>query len=353
MAKRINSNKKPLGYTEKRKRLDRQHQEYDQGEYTVHYAWLHFMTYQHSKNAANETIEYYRRFYKKFIAMGNPEEGQKPEDTVYGSAPANILALDDIRAAFVSFLKQSYPNMSVQTVNSYLRAYRAFGNFCENEGYVEGFKCPITEVEAPLKEVYTDKELKALLVRPDIDDFVAFRNYAIINLILSTGARSKTILNVKLSDFDCESGYIRFNTTKAHRVVNEGIDPEANRVLLEYIKRWRSFEDTQPDDYIFCNVYGNQMSRGGLCESIAKYNNDRGVKKTSLHLFRHTFAKKWLQDGGDIITLARVLTHSELEMVKRYANIYDTDIKDAIKKHSALSQLKLNTGKTLKDKSRI
>lgn len=210
MPKRINTNKKPLGYTEKKKRLDRQHQNYDQGEYTVHYAWLHFMTYQYSKNAAAETVAYYKRFYKKFIAMGNPEEGQKPEDTVYGSSPANILALDEIRAAFVSYLKQSYPNMSVQTVNSYLRAYRAFGNFCESEGYIEGFKCPITEVEAPLKDVYTDKELKALLVRPDIEDFVAFRNYTIINLILSTGARSKTILNVKLSDFDYESGYPGF-----------------------------------------------------------------------------------------------------------------------------------------------
>jgi integrase/recombinase XerD len=94
------------------------------------------------------------------------------------------------------------------------------------------------------------------------------------------------------------------------------------------------------------------MSRGGLCQSIAKYNTDRGVKKTSLHLFRHTFAKMWLQGGGDIITLARVLTHSELEMVKRYANIYDTDVRDAIRKHSALSQLKLNTGKTLGSKSK-
>ena len=55
----------------------------------------------------------------------------------------------------------------------------------------------------------------------------------------------------------------------------------------------------------------------------------------------------WITDGGDLISLAQVLTHSELDMVKRYANLYGTDIKDKIMEHSPLSQLRTNSGETL------
>ena len=353
--RKITSNNGPKGYTspqEKRERLDRKNREYHQGKYTIDYAWKSFMTYQYAKSASPATLDYYRRFYKRFISMGNPEDGQAPAETVFGGSPANIIADESIRVGFISHLKSTIPNVSQQTINAYLRAYRAFGNYCENEGFCEGFKCPVKEVEAPIKDLYTDKELKKLLVRPDIENFVDFRNYTIITLILTTGARSNTILNIRICDFDYETGYIKFNTTKAHKVINEGLDPSCVRVLNEYVERWRSFENTKPTDYLFCNVYGKQLSRAGLCQSIAKYNNDRGVEKTSIHLFRHTFAKNWIKGGGNIIELARVLTHSELEMVKRYANLYDHDVKEAIQKYSTIAQLKVNTGKTLKNQSR-
>ena len=105
--------------------------------------------------------------------------------------------------------------------------------------------------------------------------------------------RLDNLLNdTELSDVTLDFAYIKFNTTKAHKVINEGLDPSCVRVLNDYVERWRSFENTKPTDYLFCNVYGKQLSRAGLCQSIAKYNNDRGVEKTSIHLFRHTFATK-------------------------------------------------------------
>lgn len=53
-----------------------------------------------------------------------------------------------------------------------------------------------------------------------------------------------------------------------------------------------------------------------------------------------------------MISLARVLIHSELEMVKRYSNLYGSDIKAEIEEHSTMSQLKTQSGQTIKTKKR-
>lgn len=53
----------------------------------------------------------------------------------------------------------------------------------------------------------------------------------------------------------------------------------------------------------------------------------RGVSKTSLHLFRHTFAKNWILAKEDIFKLQKILGHQSLKMVNHYLNIYGSDFK--------------------------
>ena len=335
---------------QKKKRLDTLNSDVD--EYTIEYCWLAFMVNRETRGNTRATLDAYRRFYKKLCAVVPPEPNP---DLAIPNWGISFIDEDVFKVAFVNSLKDKNGKpVSQQTVNHYLRAYRAFGKFCEEQGYIPaGFTCPVKEVELPIKEVYTEAELKKLLKEPDIEDFVDYRSFAIINLILTTGARSNTIRNIRIKDFNPETGYIRFNTTKAHKVIEEGLDNHCVEVLRKFVERWRSFADTDPDEYLFCNVDEHQISRDSLCKSIVKYNNDRGVEKTSLHLFRHTFAKMWLTSGGDVVSLARVLTHSELEMVKRYANLYSSDVKQEIQQHSALAQIKGKTrGRSIKRRTK-
>lgn len=333
------SQKKSISPEKRREITEREWTEWNPDSPTIKFAWLDFKVECRAKRLSPQTLAYYDRFYKKFqnylINYLNANE-----DTV----PVDILLGNHWQVLFV----QSLGDVIDQTVNSYLRAYRAFGNYCEKRGWIEGFKCPIREVVPEPKPVYTDKELEKLLKKPDIEDFVAFRNYTIINLLLSTGARENTIINIKIKDVDLEEGYITFTTTKAHKVVRLPLEPKALVAINEFIVRWRN--NVEPDDYLFCNWYGEKLSRSGMTKSIAEYNERHGVSKSSIHLFRHTFAKNWITDGGDIITLAQVLTHSELDMVKRYANLYDTDIRDKVLTHSTLSKMRTKSGKTIKNK---
>lgn len=329
----------------KRQRLKLNMEEWKHPEWDTQYCFSGFMVSQYERGNSKATLDFYRRFYKKYTAYIMDCLNATPKEL-----PIEHLTSGVAQSAFIHYLETL--NINQQTINSYLRGFRAFGNFCEEEGYIDGFKCPIKEVEPPIKEVYSDEELQRLLKKPDISNFVEFRSYCIISLILNTAARSNTILNIKICDLELEEGYINFNTTKAHKIVRLGLERKTKRDLEEWVNYWRIGKGASPTDYLFCNEYGEQLSRSALAKSIAKYNNSRGVEKTSIHLFRHTYAKKWITSGGDIISLARVLTHSELEMVKRYSNLYGSDVKKEIEEHSAISQLKVVNGKTLKNQKR-
>lgn len=56
--------------------------------------------------------------------------------------------------------------------------------------------------------------------------------------------------------------------------------------------------------------------------------------RLSAHTFRHTFAKNWLMNGGDIFSLQKILGHRTLDMVRNYVNITFKDIQSQHSKFS-------------------
>lgn len=340
MAKqRITSNKKPLTPEQKKKNLAKQIQEFDT-EYMLDYCFNHFMVEQITKQSAQETQNYYRRCYKKLCNYFLEIHKSTPDKT-----PIQVLQMDILQPAFMQFMKNQ--DLNVQTINSYLRGYRAFGNWCVKKGYIDFFECPIKEVEPEVKIVYTEEELERLRTKPPYPinkHFTAWRAYIAIGIMLNCGARCNTLLNMKISDIDFDEGYINLNVTKTNKKAHIGLYPEIENDLREWVN-WRLHTGAEDGDILLCNEFGEQMARSSFAKAIRVYNERCGVDKSSIHLFRHTFAKMWITSGGDIVTLQQVLTHSELEMVKRYANLYGKDVKKKIVAHSAISQLQAKSNK--------
>lgn len=328
--KTIQKKKQLVSNEVKKKRLEELDKEWTAEDYlyTIKYAFSNFLVSRIERGSSKATLDHYKAMYKRLL-----------KTTHEGEIPVKWLTQFGAQAIFVS----SLGDVSQQTINYYLRAYRAFGNYCEEVGFIDGFKCPIKEIQPPVKQVYTKEDIKKLLVKPNPDNHEQFRNYIVILLFTATGARTNTIINLKVKDVDLDEGFINFNKTKSHKAVRIGLEPKLKKELHEFINLWHD----DPEDYLIRNRFGEQMTRNGLYQAITAYTKKRGVDKTGLHLFRHTFAKDWITSGGDIISLSNVLTHSDLAMVQRYSNLYGTDVKKEIMEHSTLSSVRTSSGKTI------
>ena len=118
-----------------------------------------------------------------------------------------------------------------------------------------------------------------------------------------------------------------------------------NSILADYME----VRGGSDGDYLFSNDFGEMMTENALRSAIYRYNKRRGVQKTSLHLFRHTFARKYLVDcGGDAFTLQRLLGHTTLDMTKHYCAIYDADISKDFDQFSPLAQMSKSKEKIVK-----
>lgn len=102
------------------------------------------------------------------------------------------------------------------------------------------------------------------------------------------------------------------------------ISKNLNKILIEYLE-YRN--PKSEEDYLFCNEFGEFLPRTTLQNAVMKYCLRRGVNKYSLHLFRHTFAKMWILNQGDVFSLQKILGHSSLKQVNHYLNLYAEDIK--------------------------
>ena len=279
---------------------------------TVSEAFDDFLEHCRIRNLRPETIKVYKLHYSIFQKFLNDSTLLISEIT-----PQTV-------GEFILDLRSDNHNCNEITVNSYLRGVRVFLYYCMEMDYMPSFKITIPKADKKLKETYTDSELQLLLKKPDIKtcSFSEYKIWVFSNYLLATGNRISTALNLRIEDVDFTNGIIQLNQTKNRTSQIIPLSPALNKILKEYLR----YRKGQPKDYVFCNSFGNQGDKRTYQDMLAAYNRRRGVDKTSAHLYRHTFAKKWILNGGDIFRLQKILGHSDLTVVKEYVQMFGQDL---------------------------
>ena len=72
------------------------------------------------------------------------------------------------------------------------------------KGIVPQFEIIVPKGDEAIKDVYTEEELERLLKKPDVKRcrFEDYRNWVIVNYLLGTGQRRRTVVNLKIGDLD-------------------------------------------------------------------------------------------------------------------------------------------------------
>lgn len=283
-----------------------------------------FITTKKAMNLSARTILFYENCYRYFTDF----------------CPVNTLAEDISRETiiqYLSYINDHKPHVNDQTIDSYMRGTKPFIKFLIESGYTKSFNFPTVKKSEPLKETYTDEQLDKLLVKPDMSkcNFSEYRDWVIICHILATGNREGTICNIRNCDVDFANHEINLRVVKNRKAYIVPISSKYERILKEYMR----YRGGKPEDYLFCSAYQDQLTGPALQNSIQKYNHKRGVTKTSVHAFRHTFAKKWVMNGGDIFRLQQMLGHSSLDMVKKYVAMFREDLKKDFDEFSPLDNI--------------
>jgi len=231
-------------------------------EISINGAYVSFMASLLAKNISPATVIYYNSCFKVLDDFCDTKTTMCAE----------------INETFVKNVKIKIMEKGVKdtSANSYLRGIRAMFYYFMNEEWINPpFKIKLLKGIKEVKETYTDDELTALLKKPDIKscEFTEYRNWVIINYLLTTGNRTGTICELRVGDINLNTDNVKLRKTKNRQEQIIPINKSMRSILKEYITIAKGVED----DYLFCNKDGNKLTEDALKHAIHKYNKKRGV----------------------------------------------------------------------------
>ena len=213
---------------------------------------------------------------------------------------------------------------------------RRFINFCISREYMEKIQVTIPKFEKELKDPYTEEEIRKLLARPKTKQWVEWRCYTMTNYFFSTGQRLSTVLNIKVCDLDLKNAKVKLVWNKDKRQKYMPLSTALVKVLTEYI----DLSDLKEQDYLFPEYEGKQLQRRSAEDAMADYNHSRGVERQGIHLWRHTFARNYIVNGGNPVKLQKLLNHKTIEQTMKYVNLYSTDFAEDLDLFNPLDNFK-------------
>lgn len=145
------------------------------------------------------------------------------------------------------------------------------------------------------------------------------RDFALFEIIYSSGLRRSEAVRLNVGDVDFSSGMLRvFGKGSRERMVPVG--EKALDALGEYLSsRPVSPDLTAP---LFLNARGERLSDAGVALILEKMaRRARLSRKLNPHELRHSFATHLLDNGCDLRSVQEMLGHKNLETTEIYTHV--------------------------------
>jgi site-specific recombinase XerD len=226
-------------------------------------------------------------------------------------------------------------HLAGETQHGRASVVRMFLNFCVREEWLDDKVTRHFEMPKKGKKVtpvFTEEHYKRLARAaekcPDASTYLMLRDKALLALLFDTGIRAMEVCSLALDSVFIapQERFIRVNGKgRAQREI--GIGKQASLALVRYLNRGHPIPVKAAETYVFLNRSRCQLTPNAIdrvmhrLKQVAGPEHFKGIR-VSAHTFRHSFAVHYLQQGGDLYKLSRLLGHESVLTTQRYLSAY-------------------------------
>ena len=225
--------------------------------------------------------------------------------------------------------------MTPSSQSRIISGLRSFFQYCLLEQIIS--TDPTALLETPklgkkLPDVLSVVEIEKIIQAIDVSTLEGTRNKAIIETLYSCGLRVSELLDLKLSCFFPEVGYVRV-TGKGDKERLVPIGSAAIKYIEIYLSNVRVHFPLIPgfDDIIFLNRRGRKLSRVMIFLIIKDLASKAQISKNiSPHTFRHSFATHLVEGGADLRAVQEMLGHESITTTEIYTHLDREYLRDTL-----------------------
>ncbi|MBD1224810.1 tyrosine-type recombinase/integrase [Virgibacillus halodenitrificans] len=299
----------------------------------INFAIKEFILEKEYENLAPSTITGYKMLFEDFSHWAR-EQGY-------------VRAQDLTTRAIKNYLNKckTERNNNPTSLNTKRKQFRAFFNFLVEEEVIKSN--PTDSIKKAKEDIriktFNDDEIKEILaylrrMKRRENTIHSVRNHTIFLTLIGTGLRASELTSLKWSSVDLINRTIKvFGKSRTEQLV------PISEALVRELVYWKeycqgSFEVLSP--WVFVTRQNKQFTTNGLkCwfKRIAKL-MEFSETRCSAHSCRHYFAKKWIQNGGDISTLSKVLRHTSVKTTEKYLHFWGNEVSEDYDKFNPLRE---------------
>lgn len=290
----------------------------------LHTEFLNYLEIE--RNYSPHTIAAYRSDFRAFLAY-LAEQGEVGPTVASVDRPT-------VRG-YIAWLRTRglAPASAVRHVNS----LRAFWGYLRDESRTQAdpfVRISIPKLPSRPPRALSAQEAQGLLDAAEQQHcvFSAFRDKAILSLLIFGGLRRNEIIRLQLHDLDLNAATVTVVSGKGAK----GRLIPLSAGAQDAVRDWVELRPTNcSHDHLFTSKWGAPLSKNGLmsCLQRALARADIRAEGVTLHTLRHTFATLMLQGGCDLYSLQQLLGHSRLDTTATYLHAGLANLRQALSCH--------------------
>jgi site-specific recombinase XerD len=259
-----------------------------------------------------------RRTQKQVLEVVAGWLGGRPEDIEWGALRYAHTAA--IRTHVVEMYSPASARKILSALRGTLKAAWRLGQINAEE-YAKAIDMgKVTGSSLPAGRYISDSEIAALFHACAVDQTMAgYRDAALLAILYGCGLRREEITNLDISDYRSEDG-----TLIIHGKRNKERTAYIANGTQTALQDWLEVRGVWPGSlFLAVNKWGHTREAGKLTPQavyniVVKRLKEAGLESFSPHSLRRSFVSRLLDSGVDIVTVAKLAGHSNVQTTQIY-----------------------------------